>query len=173
MKLLVISLFAVGLLALGGWIFFFNSQPSPPPMPEQKVAVTVYPLYDIVRNISGDQMEVVLILPPGSSPHTFEPSPQDIQNLTGAETVFIISHGVDDWAGELAQKAGVGRIDAVDRNIDLLSAEENQTGANPHYWLSLINAQIIAQNVADILRTNRSGPCPSVSIKRRRFHSKT
>lgn len=151
MKLLVISLFTVGLLALGGWIFFFNSKPSPPPTPEKKVAVTIYPLYDIVRNISGDQLEVVLILPPGASPHTFEPSPQDVQNLTGSETIFIISHGLDDWVGDLAQNAGVNRVDTVDTNIDLLTGEEDGAGANPHYWLSLINAQIMAQNVADIL----------------------
>ena len=46
-----------------------------------KVAVTIYPFYDIVKGIVGDKFEVILIVPPGAEPHNFELLPQDILKL--------------------------------------------------------------------------------------------
>ena len=37
-----------------------------------KVAATIFPLYDMVREIGGERVEVELIVSPGASPHLFE-----------------------------------------------------------------------------------------------------
>jgi len=113
-----------------------------------KVAATVYPLYDITRNIAGNDIETVLLLEPGASPHTFDPTPKEIKNLSGSEIVFTIGHGLDDWSLKLANSAGVKKTVTVDRSIELLDTNE---GVNPHYWLSPKNAMIIAVNIKDEL----------------------
>ena len=43
-----------------------------------KVAVSIFPLYDIVRRIAGPDADVSLVLPPGHSEHTFDPTPKEV-----------------------------------------------------------------------------------------------
>src|SRR5512145_3554851 len=62
-----------------------------------KVAATIFPLYDIVRQVAGPVADVVLILPPGASPHTFEPTPAGVRALAGAGALFVVGHGLDAW----------------------------------------------------------------------------
>ena len=72
-----------------------------------KVGATIFPLYDIARQVAGPVADVVLILPPGASPHTFEPTPAAVRALAAPEPLFVIGHGLDDWAARLARGAGV------------------------------------------------------------------
>jgi|RhiMetdeSRZDD1v2_1073273.scaffolds.fasta_scaffold349615_2 ABC-type Zn uptake system ZnuABC Zn-binding protein ZnuA len=56
--------------------------------------VTSLPLFaDFVRNIGGDRVEVTSILPLGADPHTFEPSPRDVEPITKADIAF--ANGLD------------------------------------------------------------------------------
>ncbi len=115
-----------------------------------KVAATIYPLADIVANIGGDKVEVVTIMPPGASPHTFEPTPETINASTGAAAIFKIGNGLDDWTEKIVSAVG-GKTEAVDVSdgIDLRKFDDGS--ADPHYWLSLVNGQIIATNVVRVL----------------------
>lgn len=114
-----------------------------------KVAATIFPLYDIVRQLGGAAAEVVLVLPPGASPHTFEPTPSTVRALDGAKVLFVVGHGLDDWAARLARGAGVARVLPVDAGIALRRAPDATHGrTDPHYWLSAPNAKAIARTVA-------------------------
>jgi zinc transport system substrate-binding protein len=114
-----------------------------------KVAATIFPLYDIVRQVAGPVADVVLVLPPGASPHTFEPAPSSVRALDGARALFVIGHGLDEWAARLARGAGVTRVAPVDTGIALQRAHDATPGrVNPHYWLSAPNAQAMARTVA-------------------------
>jgi zinc transport system substrate-binding protein/manganese/iron transport system substrate-binding protein len=112
-----------------------------------KVAATIFPLYDIVRQVAGSVAEVVLVLPPGASPHTFEPTPVSVRALSGADVLFIVGHGLDDWAARLARGAGVTRLMPVDAGIALRRTHETRGPVDPHYWLSAPNAKMIARSV--------------------------
>lgn len=117
-----------------------------------KVAATIFPLYDIVRNVAGNEVETVLVLPPGSSPHTYESAPSDVEKMVGSRVVFAIGHGLDDWASKLAESAGVKKMAIVDRDIQLLGSSDPKVGvADPHYWLTVPNAMLISKTVADEL----------------------
>ncbi|MEM3609982.1 MAG: hypothetical protein QW076_03720, partial [Candidatus Anstonellales archaeon] len=59
--------FLVGILLIS-MITGCNLNPS---TSHSKVAVTIYPFYDAVKSISGGLVDVVVIVPPGSSPHTY------------------------------------------------------------------------------------------------------
>src|SRR4029434_4254260 len=84
-----------------------------------KVAATIFPLYDLVRQVAGPAGEVVLLVPPGASPHTFTVKPGTVRALTGCVAVFTIGHGLDDWATRLGQYAGVKRTLVTDAGISL------------------------------------------------------
>lgn len=114
---------------------------------ELKVAATIFPLYDIVRNVAGPVADTVLILPPGASPHTFEPTPASVRALAGARVLFVIGHGLDDWAARLARGAGVSRTVVVDAGIALRRSHGVEGRVDPHYWLSAANGEAIARTV--------------------------
>lgn len=105
------------------------------------ISTTIFPIYDIARTIAGDKFQVELLLPPGVSPHAYEPSPQAIKLLNQSELVFTIGV-IDDWATRGVSKQRLIRLDS---KVNLLP---NATNPNPHYWLSTTNAAIIANQIA-------------------------
>jgi ABC-type Zn uptake system ZnuABC Zn-binding protein ZnuA len=122
--------------------------------PVVKVAATIFPVYEIVRQVAGGSVDVVLLLPPGASPHTFEPTPAAVRNLAGAQTLFVIGHGLDDWAARTVRGAEVTHVVTVDSGITLrqfAEAGSEATGpdtVDPHYWLSIANGMMIARTIA-------------------------
>jgi ABC-type Zn uptake system ZnuABC Zn-binding protein ZnuA len=110
------------------------------------LAATIFPLFDIVRHVAEPAAEVTLMLPPGASPHTFEPTPSQVRALAGARVVFVIGHGLDDWAARLARSTGAARVVVVDRGVAL--RREADGTVDPHYWLAPANAKAIARTVA-------------------------
>lgn len=147
----------------------FAIQLKPPSVSEQgkiKVAATIFPLHDIVRNVAGDAAQVVLVLPPGASPHFFEFTPRSLEQLQGAQAVFAIGHGVDDWASGVAKAVGGGDVVVVDKGVALRTVSEDEeaghedeeeeghaheAGVDPHYWLSFANAKHMTETVRDTL----------------------
>ena len=111
-----------------------------------RVAATIFPVYDIVREVGGPLVEPVLILPPGASPHTFEPRPSNARALARAALLFRVGHGLDDWAARLAEASGVRKVVSVDAGIRLRRFADGSV--DPHYWLSCENARTIARTVA-------------------------
>jgi ABC-type Zn uptake system ZnuABC Zn-binding protein ZnuA len=62
--------------------------------------------------------------------------------------LFVVEHGLDDWAARLARGAGVPRLVPVDGDIVLRRVNEAGTSrVDPHYWLSAPNAKAIARTV--------------------------
>jgi ABC-type Zn uptake system ZnuABC Zn-binding protein ZnuA len=134
--------------------------------PQLKIAATIFPLYDLVRNIAGPAVEVVLLLPPGASPHTFEAKPGTVRALMGCTVLFAIGHGLDDWAVRLAHGAGIRHTVFVDEQIPLRPAaqavhnhgdpqpaQHDHAAVDPHYWLSIPNAIRIVQTLTRTLAT--------------------
>jgi len=39
------------------------------------IAVSIFTVYDIVKNISGDRVRTIHVIPAGANPHTYEPLP--------------------------------------------------------------------------------------------------
>jgi ABC-type Zn uptake system ZnuABC Zn-binding protein ZnuA len=111
-----------------------------------RVAATIFPLYDIVREVGGPAVEAVVVLPPGASPHTFEPRPAAARALARAALLFRVGHGLDDWAVRMAEASGVKRVVAADAGVRLRRFADG--GVDPHYWLACENGKAIARTVA-------------------------
>ena len=72
--------------------------PATRPAASPQVAVaTIAPLADLVRRVAGPEWTVRTVIPPGTSPHVFEPEPSDLRKLLGARAVFVAGAGYDDW----------------------------------------------------------------------------
>ncbi len=124
---------AVILLVIFALVFSGCGKGAPAENTKIKVAATIFPIYDFVRNIGGEYVEPVLIVPPGSSPHTFSPSFSDVKKITGAKVVFYNNFGLDDWVLKLAKNAGIPLETNVNEGLqDVVKAHNG----NPHLWLN-------------------------------------
>lgn len=160
-----ITAFIVASLALiTALIFVASRRPNAVPStagPTPTVAATIFPVADIARNVAGEDVHVALLLPPGASPHTFEPSPSTLRTVTDASAVYAVGHGLDGWIGRLAEDSGTDVV-TVDSGIALRrfnpekmhSAEGNDVhdaadgAVDPHYWLDVRNAKRMARTIA-------------------------
>ncbi|HEY7217755.1 MAG TPA: metal ABC transporter substrate-binding protein [Candidatus Binatia bacterium] len=137
----VATLFAIGVI-----YFTIGKFPSQESAEKPIVAATIYPIYDIARNVAGSYAEVKLILPAGASPHLFEFSPRQLAALQHVRVVFAIGHGLDNWVTQIRNVVKDARLVIVDQGIRLRTFEDGTT--DPHYWLHFGNARIITDNVA-------------------------
>lgn len=65
------------------------------------VVTTIFPPYDFVRQIAGDQADVKMLLKPGEETHSYEPTPQDIIAIQNSD-VFIYTGGENDvWVEDI------------------------------------------------------------------------
>ncbi|MDD3887543.1 MAG: metal ABC transporter substrate-binding protein [Patescibacteria group bacterium] len=117
-----------------------------------RVAVTIFPLFDITKNIAGDKIDVIQILSVGASPHTFELTTAKTKELQNVSDIFMIGYGIDNWASSVKKTVGNVNVVTVDKNIDLRTAEGDEGlpeygNKDPHYWLSIDNAKEISKTI--------------------------
>ncbi len=62
-----------------------------------KVVATIFPQYDFIRQIAGEQVELTMLLPPGSESHSFEPTPQDIIKIQNCDMFVYVGGDSDSW----------------------------------------------------------------------------
>jgi len=159
--------------ALGFWFILTkqSEENSATPVNGEKVAAaaTIFPLFDILRNVGGEYVDARLILPPGASPHLFSFSPSDIAKLEGTEVIFAVGHGLDNWlSGAVADDYAHVAVVPVDDQITLRSIayhgheddheEDDHEGeqeevVDPHYWLDVNNAIQITRNISAYLQS--------------------
>lgn len=69
-----------------------------------KVATTVAPLTNIVRNVGGSRIDIHGLIPDGVDSHTFEPKPSDAQVLTRADMLIMDGAHLEGSTEKVAQQ---------------------------------------------------------------------
>lgn len=119
-----------------------------------QVITTLYPLYDFVKNIGQDNVEVTLLLPPGIEPHAFEPKPNDVIRINQADVFVYTGKFMEVWAEDVLKGVTNKNLKAVDASegIKLILSEfhdedEPVGSSDPHIWLDFGNAQIMVDSI--------------------------
>lgn len=131
--------------------------------PDLTVAVTILPQKQFVERIAGDHAKVIVLVPPGASPHTYEPAPGQLAEIGSADMYVKVGSGIEFERAWMDKIAGLNpAMEVIDssRGIALLEShgEEDEEeghshpagdepGTDPHIWLSLKNARIMAENM--------------------------
>lgn len=115
------------------------------------VSGSIFPVYDIARQMGGSKVDVHLILRPGESAHFFNPSVSDKQNIQNSDSVFVIGHQLDDAVVNMVDDKS--KIVRLDGNIELIQHSNGNHNSShkydPHYWLDPRNAKIIASTIVN------------------------
>ena len=93
-----ISLVLGGCAQTGGSQGAFDA--SPEAVGKLKVAVTLFPYYDFVRQIAGDQVDLQMVIPAGMDSHSFEPTPADIRTIQHADVLISNGGTMEHWLDE-------------------------------------------------------------------------
>jgi zinc transport system substrate-binding protein len=122
-----------------------------------QVAATVFPVYDIVRRLAEDRLDVHLVLAPGLDPHSYEPRPRDVAALADSSLIFAVGLELDSWALDLARSAGAGeaRVFEMGPLMDPILAPQgllrNEPFIDAHFWMDPLRAQRAVDVIVEAL----------------------
>ena len=128
-----------------------------------KVVASTTLVGDVVREVGGQYIDLSVILPVGTDPHTFEPRPQDMAMLSDGQLVFINGLGLEEALKPSLDANVKGRIVEVSQGIDALPfvaghegnsndrKENPRATGDPHTWMDPNNTIIWTQNIAAAL----------------------
>lgn len=81
------------------------------------VVTTIFPQYDFVREIAGDNVNLSMLLKPGSESHSYEPTPKDIITIQNCDVFIYVGGESEKWAEDI--------LDSIDtKNIKIISLME-------------------------------------------------
>lgn len=141
-----------------------------------QIVTTIFPAYDFAREITGDNANVLMLIPPGLESHSYEPSPQDIIKIQSAD-LFIYTGGESDtWVKKILDSSdkeikSLRMMDLVDvyeeEVVDGMQGEaehdnelEHEHEYDEHIWTSLRNAEKIViginESVSNLDSKNRT-----------------
>lgn len=117
------------------------------------VFVSILPQKFIVQQISGDRLNVEVMVRPGASPATYEPKASQMRKLAAAQAYFAIGVPFENgWLGKISGVNAAMRIVHTDEAITKLAMakhlhddrasqhhtdrSDGDTGLDPHIWLS-------------------------------------
>ena len=128
---------------------------------ENHIIVSIAPLKPLVESILGNDFEVEVLVPQGTSPETFSPTPKQLQRVESARLVF--GTGLLDFEQQLLHRiARKEQIVDLSQGIELIagtcshahkhSAEcqhshhSHAHGIDPHIWCSPKSLATMAEN---------------------------
>ena len=120
------------------------------------ITVTLEPLRYFTEAIAGDCFEVVSMVPKGSSPESYDPTPQQLVNLSKSQAYLRIGYiGFEQaWMKKLEANYPTMKVYDTSKGVDLIRAEGHwhgnhyhEGGVEPHIWNSTRNASVIADNI--------------------------
>lgn len=122
------------------------------------VVTSIAPLGDWIRKVGGEHLNVVVIVPPGASPHTFELRPQQLREAGDARLVVLMGAGLEYWDQELLANVNEGvEVLRLSEGHELLQSgthgghkhDDHDHGAgNPHLWLDPVFARQAVSRIA-------------------------
>jgi len=137
------------------------------------VFVSILPQKFFVQQISKDAFNVEVMVPPGASPHTYEPKPSQMRKLAEARIYFTIGVALEDaWLDKFADinpdmnvvktEAGISKLamegrhhhkdgDHDEHHDEHHSEKERESGLDPHIWLSPDLVKKQAETINDSL----------------------
>lgn len=145
-SLLFAGLFALLATACGGESNQPTTTAAGDPRPERAkplVVCTTGMVGDLVRSIAGEHAEVVVLMAPGTDPHLWTPTRNDVLRILEADAVFMNGLLLEGRAGDaFARVEASGRpvvriAESLDRR-ELLTDRENPSHFDPHVWMDPI-----------------------------------
>lgn len=142
------------------------------------IICTLFPQYDFARQIYGDEADVRMLLAPGQESHMYDPTPQDMIEISHADMFIYTGDEMEPWAAQIVESLDGVKVLDLSKYVKLQAEEEHdedeehsdadhegedehdheeahahhhhhEHSYDPHYWLNLENAAKMAAAIAD------------------------
>lgn len=151
---------------------FYSCKPGKKEEKTDIISVSILPEKYLVNKIAGEKYEVNVLIPPGASPASYEPSPKQIADLEQSKLYFRIGHILFEkiWINRMADQNSHIEIIDLSEGMDLMilaehehTSEENDPDSyhhisaetddhhlenpDPHIWMSPKKMIRISENL--------------------------
>jgi len=125
------------------------------------IAVSILPQQTFLRAIGGDRVDITVMVKLGSSPHTYEPKPSQMRDISHAD--IYMRAGVefeDTWVDRFRDINKAMKVYDTTKGIQKLaisgegSSSHHHEELDPHVWTSPANVKIMARDILEILIEN-------------------
>jgi zinc transport system substrate-binding protein len=141
---------------------FWSCNPSVKPSAGRAVSVSILPQKCFVEAIAGNSIKVNVMIPPGASHSSYEPTARQMNLLVNSQAYLKIGH-LDfelSWMPRFEGTNPSMKVFDLSEGIDLISGghdhhgensdihiDNEEKGIDPHTWMSPRNVKIIASNI--------------------------
>ena len=159
-KITIVTIMFISLLCLNGCSI--NNKNN-----KLTIIASSFPGYDFARAITKDSnnIEVKMLLNPGTEMHNYEPTPQDIIKINNSKMFIYVGGDSDEWINDIIGDIDTSKTKLV-KLMDLVNVveeehvkgmevedeeEEEETEYDEHVWTSPKNAITIINKIKDII----------------------
>ena len=134
------------------------------------IVTTIFPIYDWVREIIGDNdnVNLTMLLDSGVDLHSFQPTADDIVNISTCDMFIYVGGESDEWVEDALKEAtnknmiAINLLDVLGDSVkeeevkEGMEAEEGEESEDEpeydeHVWLSVKNAKVLCEYIAEQL----------------------
>ncbi len=140
------------------------------------VVTTIFPEYDWVKQVVGEvpNVDITLLLDNGVDLHSYQPTAEDIMKISSCDVFVYVGGESDEWVEEALKEAVNPNMQVInllevlgdsvkeeevvegmeaeeEEEPEEAEGEEEEVEYDEHVWLSLKNAQVLVNAIADSL----------------------
>lgn len=126
------------------------------------VLVSIQPYAFFVESIAGKTLETHVLIPPGTTPHVYDPTPRQMADISRMDMYFYNGElsFEQSWIDKVKSNYPDLQLEKLNQGIALLHGHEcnnpdhrhHDHGVDPHTWLSPENGLLIAKQIFEALK---------------------
>lgn len=120
-----------------------NTQEQPSGEEQLIVIVSILPQADFVEQIGGNKTKAIVMVPPGASPVTYEPTANQLMELSDSKIYAALGSGLP------FEKVWLDKIRSVNKDMLIINTSHGVDiiPKDPHIWLSPRSVKIQVENI--------------------------
>lgn len=143
------------------------------------VVTTIFPLYDFARAIGGDNIELKMLIRPGTEVHSYDPLPSDMAAVSRSDLFLYIGGESDKWVDTLLDDGNINSLSLINA-AEHTHHEHGHDHTDEHIWTSTDNAVLMLKMIcesiikidtenADIYRKNCDAYIEKIEVASKRL----
>ena len=147
------------------------------------VVTTIFPIYDLVRAVGGDRVDIKLLVDPGTEIHAFDPAVSDMAAIKNADLFLYIGGESESWVKRVLNDTDATCVPLIE-SIEPLEEDhkehenhdhhDHNEAYDEHIWTSPENAIVMIETIlqkmsekdrenAEYYKNNANNYCKRIS----------
>lgn len=112
------------------------------------VVTTNFPLYDFARAIGGKNINIKMLIKPGTEVHSYDPLPSDMAAIYDSELFLYIGGESDTWVDTLIADSNINSQALID-TVEHIHHQHGHDHTDEHIWTSPKNAVLMLRKICE------------------------